>query len=159
MERKFRKRMSEEVAGLEAAKYIADLGGHCIPAYVDRFDEKRPLVKDWVNAGTRDYKELEGMWDRHSYAWPGVVTRPGGLIVFDLDGKAATDWFRELSTSAGGVGKGAFIYRTPGRDTGCHIWYKWPGYLASIHKAEYRESGWTGGAELRGVGCWTLWAG
>lgn len=154
--------MDSEPAGLQAAKYIAELGGHCITAYVNRMDEKYPLVKGWQNVATRDHGELEKLWRDHPFAWPGVVCRTDGLLVFDLDGRAATDWFRELCSSVNWTGEGAWIYRTPGRDQGCHIWFKWPREewtLAPLHKAEVRGEGWSGAAEFRGINTWTLWAG
>lgn len=150
----------EESAGLLAAKWVVGLGGHVIPAYVSmKTGDKYPLVKEWVNAACRDEECLNRWWDLYGYAWPGVVSRPDGLVCFDLDGPEAVDWFRELCISVGWTGEGALIYRSPGRGQGLHIWFKWPTYLAPIHSAKYREVDWNGEAQLRGVGCWTMMAG
>ncbi len=155
--------MSDEPVGLTLAKWIAGMGGMVIPAYIDRYCEKRPLLREWQNSGTKDEAVLNGWWDDKPWANVGVLGGRNSFVVFDCDGSEAVHGFRSLCERVGGISwEHVLLYRTPGRKDldgsggGLHAMWLWPDWLADFHKAEIREEGWRGGIELRGRGCWTL---
>lgn len=147
----------EEPAGLSAAKWLVDRGALVIPAYISKKTaDKMPLLKDWANNGTKDYDVLTQWWRERPWAWPGYLGGRGSFLCLDGDGPEAVSWLREFVTVNKWNGEGALITKTPGRTEGIHLVWRWPDWLADVHKIEVRREGWRGAIELRGKGCWTM---
>lgn len=145
------------------AKWAVDRGALVIPAYIDRYCEKRPLLREWQNNGSREVAQLERWWEDKPWANVGVLGGRNSWVVFDCDGAEAVSGFRSICEHISGIDwSGALIYRTPGRKDadgtggGLHCMWLYPDWMADLHKAEIREEGWRGGIEFRGRGTWTL---
>lgn len=152
-----------ESAGLSMAKWAVERGALVIPAYIDRNCEKRPLLREWQNNGSRDYEQLERWWDDKPWANVGVLGGRNSWAVFDCDGSPAVERFRSICERVGGISwESVLLYRTPGRKEtdgsggGLHAMWVYPEWMADLHKAEIREPGWPGGLEFRGKATWTL---
>lgn len=144
-------------SGLDVALYLAGLGWNVLPAYCTWKDCKKVTVcgDEWQNKGTTDPAQIEAWWDKKPWAWPGLLSGPGGPLLVDLDGPAAAEAFRELLVSVTGTeAVDAWVYATPGHGGGMHVLWDWPAGGLDFTKFEPVR-----GLEFRGRAHWTLFYG
>lgn len=150
--------MSNDAPGLAAAKRLVEWAdARVVPAFINGQGLKIPLGGTWTKTATKDFETLEGWWQKYPYAWVGVVSGPGSVLVLDADGPAAVAWLRSYLTERGGW-EGAWVYSTPGRGSGIHMVWKWADWLGDdFSQAKILME--SGDIQLRGRGHFTIVAG
>lgn len=135
------------------------------PAFVSRSGEKVPLLKGWPEnaVGRRDGDEglgkLVEWYNRYPYAWVGISCGVNSFLCLDADRLCAVERLRELVVGEGMWTPGAMVARTPGRDSGLHVYWKWPTWMdRDFSSAKVRVDG-GGEIELRGNRHFVLAAG
>lgn len=151
-------------ANLEMALWIASQGGLVIPAYVDKEDQKFPLLREWQKRGSGEVNQIEQWWDERPWARVGVLGGMDSFAVLDADTSSGTDILRSIFDATGWAGwDEALAYKTPGRSAdggGMHVMWRWDeGSLGRMGSAKIKGPGGRGELELRGCGTWSLVAG
>lgn len=155
----------QEPLGLQAARQFVSWGARVFPAFVAGSGEKVPLLKGWpdnavgVGDGDVGLGKLVEWYGRYPYAWVGIACGVNSFLCLDADRLCAVERLRELVVGEGMWSPGAMVARTPGRDSGLHVYWKWPTWMASdFSSAKVRVDG-GGEIEIRGNRHFVLAAG
>lgn len=153
-----------EPLGLLAARQFVEWGARVFPAFVSRSGEKVPLLKGWPDNAVGREDGSEGMgklvewYSRYPYAWVGIACGVGSFLCLDADRLCAVERLRELVSGEGMWEAGALVARTPGRDSGLHVYWKWPTWMATDFSSAKVRVG-EGEIEIRGNRHFVLAAG
>lgn len=153
----------QEPLGLQAARQFISWGARVFPAFVSSSGEKVPLLKGWPEkaVGRSDGNGMEDVvewYSRYPYAWVGIACGVDSFLCLDADRLVAVERLRELVVRENFWTPGAFVARTPGRDSGLHVYWKYPSWLDRDFSSAKMLVG-DGEIELRGNRHFVLAAG
>lgn len=153
----------QEPLGLQAARQFISWGARVFPAFVSSSGEKVPLLKGWPEkaVGRSDGNGMEDVvewYSRYPYAWVGIACGVDSFLCLDADRLIAVERLRELVVRENFWTPGAFVARTPGRDSGLHVYWKYPSWLDRDFSSAKMLVG-DGEIELRGNRHFVLAAG
>lgn len=153
----------QEPLGLQAARQFVSWGARVFPAFVSSSGEKVPLLKGWPEkaVGRSDGNGMENVvewYSRYPYAWVGIACGVDSFLCLDADRLVAVERLRELVVRENFWTPGAFVARTPGRDSGLHVYWKYPSWLDRDFSSAKMLVG-DGEIELRGNRHFVLAAG
>ena len=154
----------QDPLGLQAARQFVEWGARVFPAFVSKSGEKVPLLKGWPDKavgrgdGVEGMEELKEWYGRYPYAWVGIACGIDSFLCLDADRLCAVERMRELVVREGMWTPGAMVARTPGRDSGLHVYWKWPTWMARDFSSAKVRVG-DGEIELRGNRHFVLAAG
>jgi hypothetical protein len=104
---------------LDAALRLASRGMHVIP-----LRGKIPVIENGSRSSSADPDQIRAWWSAHPEANIGIVTGPSGLVMIDLDGPEASDWWAERQAEHGAIDTVmAFSGRAEG---GAHLYFRAP---------------------------------
>lgn len=154
----------QEPLGLQAARAFIGMGARVFPAFASKTDEKIPLVKDWPNVAVGSLDGggegvLKEWYSRYPYAWVGISCCADSFVCLDVDGSEGVQGLRELVGREDFWTPGAMVARTPGRDAGLHVYWRWPSWLDGTFSSAKLRVGERGEIDLRGNRHFVLAAG